>query len=451
MGKHCIYNKQVGAAYYSLLSRLRRLFRPRARWPNPWICQSCSPEDGKTCKPLERLGRCRPFPKYLDSGNVNEVHRVYTKFSPYSTDKSSALVYNFPDWSEGKGGVQFSKQYPKCSASLSLPCFDLSRCTNLMNDKSPLRIYSHGQIDTYINYTMTQQPNLIEVVDNPNDACLFVVGAESFDNPHEMTNHPYWNYGQNHFIYDIRPYLFGAHSDRPFNTIGNYGLASVARSAFDDAYIREGYDIPVALEPKLDFTTISDFLGSDQPRKYLLSFKGSIYPWNQRSWQHRWIAAEYWHGEDDVYVDTTCENMKGIVEEYKHNNYTELLLGSTFFFCPDGGGLHSFRFAESLFAGAIPVVTSDFVPPFHPEIDWSGCIVKVSDVRVVDVPRIVRSIPPEDVKERQRACARLAKATFGNKDNPSEARSHLFFTAMRIWKIRIENAVKQRIELNKLI
>ena len=114
--------------------------------------------------------------------------------------------------------------------------------------------------------------------------------------------------------------------------------------------------------------------------------------------------------------------------------YEELLLNSTFVFYPGGGGTSSYRFAESLEAGAIPVVTSDVLPPFPPEIDWSGCIVKVSEARVVGIPDLVRTIS-DKVQERQWHCAQLHQKVFGDKSEMQQ-----FVVA-----IRIKGALMQKI------
>jgi hypothetical protein len=455
VGKHCIYNKQIGA---SLLNK-------KLRWtkhPNPWLCQQCVP-DG-SCKPLERLGRCHSFPKYLDSGDVNEVHRVETKFNPYSKDKSSVLVYNYP--STNQPGGQVTKQYPKCSAVLSLPCFDLSRCTNLLDGESPLRVYSYGgpRTDQYLNYTMTQQSDLLEIVDDPKDACLFVMAEKTFTNPQDLLHAASWNGGQNHYIHNSEM-NFESHQDHPFNEKTNFGLAAISGGQMDDAYLREGYDIPLFSYPQWKRPPGFDSLDIHRERKYLISFKGAINPWEERSYQHRWIAAEYWYGEDDVHVDVKCENAKRVVNDYSNkepDDYGNLLLGSTFFFCPGGGGVNSYRFIEALLAGSIPVVTSDFLTPFEPDIDWSGCVVKFSDVRVVDIPRIVRGISAREVKQRQVKCAQLVDGVFGEyryEDNMALYRSggstsfqkHPFYTAMKIWKVRIVSALNRQVEMNAII
>lgn len=373
-----------------------------------------------------------------------------TAYSPFTSEKSTTLVYTHD------GHEEYAQEYPMCSAALSAPCFDLSRCGSSMDGDGALKVFSHGgDVDKYLDHAAKQRPESIQRVHNASNACLLVVGINAYENPHDLLHSPDWNHGKNHYVFDHAPTLFvpyGEHGDRPFNAATGFGMAAVARNSVDDAYYREGYDTALALVPQWQRPKNFDRLDVHRPRKYLISFKGNIYPWEQRSWQHRWIAAEYWYEEPDVHVDTKCESAKDVIEEYENEgsggDYGNLLLNSTFFFCPGGGGVNSFRFSESLLAGAIPVVTSDFVPPFHPDIDWSNCIVRVSEARVVDVPRLVREISEEEVRTRQRRCAALANAVFGN---PPEPVRQLFSMAMQVWSVRVKNALRRRDGLEALI
>jgi len=228
----------------------------------------------------------------------------------------------------------------------------------------------------------------------------------------------------------------------------------------DDAYIREGYDMAGSCHPGWMRPENYEKLDIHRPRRYLISFKGTIHPWLERSYQSRWIAAEYWSEEPDVHVDSKCEKSWGVRAEYENNDpadYGNLLLNSTFSFCPGGAGVMSYRFPESLLAGAIPVVTSDFLPPFHPELDWSGCIVRVSDARVVDAPRLMREIPTEEVRKRQLKCAELTNLVYGNPPGHGDGNAaryianRMFSVAMEIWNARIENALKRQERIASLI
>ncbi|KAL7544808.1 hypothetical protein ACHAWF_008168 [Thalassiosira exigua] len=422
-GKSCVYKES----------------RPRGK--NHWSCRKCSPENG--CKPIQRRGRCKPFPRYLDG--QGQVPRVYTSFSPFTSQKSTMRVLHHD------GHTAYAQEYPICDAWLSLPCFDLTRCKSSLD--GALRIYSHGgTVGEYIEFTTKQHPGLVQKVDDPNDACLFVVSEGSYDRPQDMRNSRLWNHGKNHYIHSSDR-LFGTHHDRPFNDKTSFGMAAVATSNMDDAWIREGYDVPLIYYPIWKRPDNFEQLDLHRPRRFLLSFKGDINPGTQRSWQHRWIASEYWYAEpDDVHVDTKCQNSSSVVQNYVNTqpeDYSNLLLDSTFLFCPGGGGINSFRFAEVLLAGAIPVVTSDFLTPFHPDVDWSGCVVRVSDARVIDAPRIVRRISAEEVIDRQKTCARLVDASFGKVHGL--IRKHMFFVSMGIWRARIQSALEQKSRIESLI
>ena len=65
----------------------------------------------------------------------------------------------------------------------------------------------------------------------------------------------------------------------------------------------------------------------------------------------------------------------------------------------------------------------------------------------MDIPRIIREISVEEVHGRRRRCAQLLDAVFGN---PPDVRKH-FSTSMRIWNIRIQNAMKRKDEFESLI
>lgn len=346
---------------------------------------------------------------------------------------------------------------PICSGTLTQPCFNLTKC----NKGEPLKIFSYGgSTDNQLDFATKQHPELIQKVDNADEACLFVVGLNAFQSLRDLTQSEHWNNGENHYIYQSS-IMFGSHGDRPFNdkTMNdrniNFGMAAMSPWSSDDAYIRQGFDTPVGLYPPWKKDEKYNNLDLHRWRRYLVSFKGNIYPDEQRSWQHRWIASEYWNHEEDVHIDTTCEASRNffgalrVRNKYDNNddsNYEQLLLNSTFFFCPGGGGTNSFRFAEALQGGAIPVVTGDFLPPFHPEIGWSGCIVRVSEARVVDLPRILREISEDDIHLRQLNCSALLDSIFGK---PVDSRQH-FSVAMQIWNIRIKSAL-QRMEKFSLL
>lgn len=80
--------------------------------------------------------------------------------------------------------------------------------------------------------------------------------------------------------------------------------------------------------------------------------------------------------------------------------YCEVLAKSVFSLCPRGYGINSFRIAESIQYGAIPVYISDVfsLPPHIPFEDF-GVIVKAEDVP--RLMQVLRAIPKEEIARKK--------------------------------------------------
>jgi hypothetical protein len=121
---------------------------------------------------------------------------------------------------------------------------------------------------------------------------------------------------------------------------------------------------------------------------------------------------------------------------------------STFGFAPGGSGVGSYRFGEILSTGGIPVVTHDLVLPLAPEMDWSDCVVRVSEARIVDLPRRLRSMPAEEVRNRQRRCWHLFQSVLGDKrleeGKWTSDERVTFARSMEIWSVRVSHALALR-------
>jgi hypothetical protein len=272
------------------------------------------------------------------------VPRVMNEYSPLTKHKSHTLVYHHDGHAE-----YAQRQTPGCTGTLSLPCFNLTRCSPF----EPIKVYPYGvKIGAMLDKAMKKSKgaHAIQKTDNPDDACLLVVGEGSFDTPQQLLENKHWQGGQNHYIFDSSR-LFGNHGDRPFNTECHFGLAATSQLSMDDAYNREGYDTPLGLYPKWKRPAKYDNLDIDRKRRLLVSFRGAIYSWETIFWQHRWIAAEYWESTPDVHVDTECAmqwkyddpKQKALHnpnrKEYDDEDplaFEELLMNSTFVFCPGG-------------------------------------------------------------------------------------------------------------------
>eukprot|EP00537_Pseudo-nitzschia_pungens_P019656 CAMPEP_0172403968 /NCGR_PEP_ID=MMETSP1061-20121228/61305_1 /TAXON_ID=37318 /ORGANISM="Pseudo-nitzschia pungens, Strain cf. pungens" /LENGTH=250 /DNA_ID=CAMNT_0013138561 /DNA_START=18 /DNA_END=770 /DNA_ORIENTATION=+ len=233
-------------------------------------------------------------------------------------------------------------------------------------------------------------------------------------------------------------------------------MAALGSVVLTEAQTRPGYDIPLPLDAIWKNQNHDE--QSYGPRKYLLSFKGSIQDTLQPYYQHRWLAAEYLHHEPDVVMDVQCKHKTlwgdtvtfATYDNSSQDNFDDLMVNSTFAFCPGGSHVTSFRLTEVLSAGAIPVLLPEIVTPFYPELDWSDCVIRVSQARIVDLPRMLRAIPPERVRERQSQCRRLHRAfleaqtenpeqTKMGKDNAkASATGGYLAAALKIWLVRLE-------------
>lgn len=128
------------------------------------------------------------------------------------------------------------------------------------------------------------------------------------------------------------------------------------------------------------------------------------------------------------------------------NDYLEVMLGSTFVFCPGGRSPGSWRFGETLALGGIPVVTTDFVAPFYPDVsEWNKCIITVNEGRIIDLPRILKHISKDEIRSRQIMCTKLFKKLIGwsrpaNNDNAwqIDVDGTSFTAALKLWKQRLE-------------
>ncbi|QLY30425.1 exostosin family protein [Nocardia huaxiensis] len=82
------------------------------------------------------------------------------------------------------------------------------------------------------------------------------------------------------------------------------------------------------------------------------------------------------------------------VPSVMQRRYVHLLSRSWFTVCPRGDELYSFRFAEALNFGSIPVVIADgWEPPFRRTFPPDEYMIRVPEADVVLIPQIVASLP----------------------------------------------------------
>ena len=79
-----------------------------------------------------------------------------------------------------------------------------------------------------------------------------------------------------------------------------------------------------------------------------------------------------------------------------HGKYMQVLNNSVF--CPQ---IQAGNLVESIFAGCIPVLTSDVAhPPFWDVLEWNKFAVHVHWSRLNDIERTLKSLSPTDVNEK---------------------------------------------------
>ncbi|KAL7551986.1 hypothetical protein ACHAWF_015203 [Thalassiosira exigua] len=466
-----------------------------ARTGGRWRCRECVPRgsgDGRrtSCRPLRPRGTCPPFPRQ----EWDDPPRRRSRFDP-SADYAGWFDRSREDDEGGRaaGGVRlgggpswtltpfgigktWDVEYEQAACSGGVgECFDLSRCRGggLLRVYAPPsaagRVSPRGSLLVAASSAGLSPPSFT-LVDDPAKACLVIVTHGMYSSPGHLFNSSHWlvnpggGAGRNHLIWGATN-MFG--SDRYPDRI-NFGLAAVADLALSAGNVRLGFDIPLPLPRVWGRPTPLDDAESNidlgQPRRWLVSFRGTILNNLQPYYQHRWLAAEFWESDvnSDVFVDVQCKR-RGIlggdrvtIKPYDTHNltYGDILLNSTFGFSPGGSGVSSYRFGEVLSAGSIPVVTGDFIPPFHPEVDWSGCIVRVSEARIVDLPRILRGYSQEEVKQRRRVCRLLLRQFVGEKKSSDGGWRHddasIFASAMRVMHARILNALHNQEVIDSL-
>ncbi len=88
--------------------------------------------------------------------------------------------------------------------------------------------------------------------------------------------------------------------------------------------------------------------------------------------------------------------------QYESVDFDELLINSTFALVVPGITPNSYRLAEALSYGVIPVIASDFLMlPFRRLLDWPAFSLRVSESELLALPKLLRSLPPDVVRSMQ--------------------------------------------------
>ena len=447
------------------------------------VCVDCL-ERG-LCGQLQPAGKCAPFKRSLDDREATLSHSA--------TDGALGWTLHWPSRpppSRTDRPYRASTHFmPECTV-LSSRCFNFSRCFGVQAGGA-MSVHVVGAHRGHANNTQRMwdwldqaskaMPGRIVPELDHDRACLVIVHSTSFPDQLAMESSPSFRNGQNHFIWMANMFedeitsackdASGANLDASFATCWDWGLAAVGASSLTRATRRSGYDmvLPLAhptiaergdLGPPYEAAALAARAAStDTQRRHLLSFKGTVLP-SRDSWEnHRWIAAEFLHDPaNGIISDGDCKyegNDANLRMGYSHpeHRYLDLLQNSTFVFAAGGCGSHSYRFAEILGLGAIPVTTADQLLPFDSELDWDRCVVRVSETRLLELPDILGQIGVEEIRSRRRACWALLDGAIGTvvtfkgqagvEAFTAVRDKGAFMMAMRLWHARLERRAHQ--------
>lgn len=421
-------------------------------------------KEGKSCRRSGDEWHCRDCGKYLKDNDIwqscplIDPHGECEYWEPGAYDEPLSRIQTYHDKNalhdslhhaiSRHGHPQVHEYYPCFQLD---DCFDMDKCVNLT---SPLKVFIYDENMGIEESILRELEGSLEGVierSSPENACLFVVTPRFFDqnSKSNLFSSSHWDEGRNHFVYQSNGIEF---HNQHFDGI-NFQKASLGGQVFQRSDIRVGYDMPLFFNRKKDPLVVNGkiyhLVNRDlhRNRKYLLTYQGVIMP-TSLFYFHGWLASEYWPRDDpEILIDVECQEKNATVNRLKH--YLENIINSTFVFCPGNHFAGSQAFGEALALGAIPVVTTEFAEPFYPEMDWSGCLVKVNEGRIIDLPRILQSMTRDSIIRRQRTCMDLFQLLVGwNSLNDGRKQLELegrgFAAAMRFWKLRIEFYFKRK-------
>lgn len=372
----------------------------------------------------------------------------------------------------------FYEQQPLCHPMSE--CWDMTRCI----DELTLTVYTNETtassssrylLDYAIQAIQSNKHSKFRLrrVDHYKDACLVLVTNRTYLSAQALKASEHWKVdGTNNILWHVSYFQLDQTKtiDLPFVTTWHAEKAALMSATLERAYYRPGFDMALPLPRDWGRIEPPEQVDIHRPRKWLLGFRGKVQATPHPYYQYRWLAAEYWEDAEDVIVDVKCQREvlvtgnKVVEKDYENKvSYRDILWNSTFGFAPGGSGVGSFRFGEILSTGGIPVITPDYVTPFSPEIDWSKCVIVVSEARIINLPHVLRKVTSSEIRNRQRECWKLMKLTLGDaqhgmfagatkkSENWYDDERVTFTLAMEIWAARIANTIAMQKRMKSII
>eukprot|EP00752_Nemacystus_decipiens_P012930 g11444.t1 len=217
---------------------------------------------------------------------------------------------------------------------------------------------------------------------------------------------PLWNGGVNHIMID-----FGddGRESRP-EVADSYAMD--ASSNMHSCVYRTGYDVSLPLAPMVRFHNLAPIAPLD--RTFFLTFKGTVYLSHHGS-EERLSVVPLHDEEHGVVMCMHCFEMHGehllpenvgfcqsLKSRGYYHDYSDLM-ETTFGLVPAGRSPGTYRLAEVMGAGAIPVIVArDYVPPFVEDIDWPSFSFMFAPDQVGPyMMDVLRAVPQKQLEEMQ--------------------------------------------------
>ena len=377
-------------------------------------------------------------------------YQVSLKFS-YPND--CRIVVNW-------GDLEFTKKW--CDMHT---CFDYSLpgCSEFFTQANPvLKVYAYppsnpysaGDIQFHWETLLRSQQRFDDwqLVDSPQEACVFVVTGF----PNDILNVSHFNataHGANHLLLGATAAGFhpAVHQDYPGAPFDS-GDAMMATFNSVPSSHRRGFD--VQLTPFKAAWMEDD--GSDPyqrlrsaialneslpkmrslERSVDLLFKANIFHWpkwsfnrwvrrlrHRDAWRHpvgwharnlflKLLATEWRSSELVILADVICNEQ--FEYQIPREEYTLWMMKSKFVFCPGGGGEFSWRFTETLAAGAVPVVLRSNLLPTG--VDWDDCVVTINLKSMRSLPSLLETRYLQEWNERSERCLVIFRTHFATLD-----------------------------------
>lgn len=315
-------------------------------------------------------------------------------------------------------------RFPRCTMDA---CFNYTRCEN----SDELLIYTYNKPALPARFFNGINESKYSTND-PNKACLFFVFLDTpglYRPALHPSKLPYWQGGLNHVLI-----TFGDKWLNKGPPPESIGYASAMATVIHESIYRPGFDVSIPLPAKLHFSKVRETKAFD--RKYLMTFRGLRYLQNDGVLRS-FTEFRRMHNGEDVIVVTSCRhpNHKNLRrdnatldkdcrnDEALHDKYDFAdLMNTTFGLAPAGRQPSSYRFAELLSAGAVPVLIADnYVKPYDKLVQWHRCILQFPSTEMHRILKTVRAMKREEVERRQKYCLQVYARWFARDEALFEA------------------------------